>query len=120
MPITGTDELITELRAWAATSNTNIRAAVDLLIDHDFWLANGAFVRTAVVDKRIDSDVDGAYIKWHTARQAFDAGMFIGPNTTQMAVLDFAIDLGTDRFRLNNMGKWHLRRMAQAMADATS
>jgi len=120
MPAIGTDELITELRAWASTSDKNVQAAVGLLIDHDYWLANGRFVRAAVVDKHISADVDGAYIKWHSARQAFDAGLFNGPNTTQMAVLDFAIDLGTDRFRLNNMGSWHLKRMAQAMVEATS
>lgn len=108
------DALAAELRNGVANHDDHIRAAVELLIDHDYWLRNGRFVRAALVR----SDDNSQYILWHKAREAFDAGEFDRSSTTERAMLEIAITLGTDQFRLTQMGRFNRTLITRAVAAA--
>lgn len=87
--------------------------AVELLIEHDYWLRNGRFVRAAVVKAS-----DGRYILWRKAREAFDAGEFDRSSTAEVAILDLAISLGEDRFKLTSLGNFNRKLVASKVAAA--
>jgi hypothetical protein len=84
------------LRRWARTSDSHVYAAVELLISHDVWLRRADFLTTALRVHRTT-----AWITWTAARAAFDAGRFDAASSTERAVLDLAIALGQDRYRLS-------------------
>ncbi|HET9889690.1 MAG TPA: hypothetical protein VFQ42_04245 [Mycobacterium sp.] len=111
--MTDYDKLIAELRRWTADHDDHVRAAVQLLIDHDYWLRTSRFVRAAVVKAE-----DGRYIIWRKAREAFDAGEFDRSSTTELAVLDLAIALGENRYKLDHMGTANSASIAAAVQVA--
>lgn len=91
-------ELITLLRA---TAQDRYRlAALELLIEHDFWLRRRDFINAAVATNT-HGDV---WIDWRLARAEFSQDTFEPCSSTQRAVLDFAIALGEDRYLFNRMG----------------
>lgn len=106
-------ELCTALRSWAADSDQHVFAAVELLAGHDVWLARADFQAAAVgVDRRGDT-----VIRWQDARQAFQAGAFLA-SAPELAVLDFAIGIGSDRYGLARMSRANTRLIAQALSRA--
>lgn len=102
------------LRDWIAGHDAHVQAAVWLLLAHGAWLRRGDFLREAVM-----RSADGAYwIAFRQARTAFDHGVFAQASTTELAVLDLAITLGTDRFAFRAMGPDNARAVATAVAHA--
>ncbi len=63
---------------------------------------------------------DELWIDWRAAREAFDSGEFDRCSSTERAVLDLAIALGTDRYRLNAMGPANSQLIAHAVAAAVA
>lgn len=110
---TTTTDLITGLRKWTTNHDDHVRAAVELLIAHDYWLRNSRFTRAAVTQAQ-----DGPYIAWSRARVAFDSGEFNRSSTSELAVLDLAITLGENRFKLSHMGTHNSMLIADAVATA--
>ncbi len=102
------------LRAWAAGMGSHVHAAVELLIGHDTWLRRRDFL-TAAVSVRQPAV---AWINWRDAREAFDAGRFDQSSTTERALLDLAIALGENRYRLTAMGNANAAAIATAVALA--
>jgi len=102
-----TEALITGLRAWTKNYDPHVRAAVELLIWHGYWILGGD--RSWL---RHHPDEGMVSVDWRAAREYYDA-CGIG-STSERAVLDLAIALGEDRFRLGIMGSAH----AQAIVDA--
>lgn len=98
------------LRLWASTEADPVTAAVDLLI-LEVWHRRASFVRACVHD-----DEGVLWIRWHEARD-FLAGNPRG-STTELAMLDLAVTLAEDRFRLGNMGRVHRQWIADAAAAA--
>ena len=88
-----------------------VRAAVELLIDHDVWLRRPDFTRTCV-----RRDAREAWIDWRAARAFVDAGTVA--STSEMAILDLAAALGENRYRLPVMGAANSRSIATAVARA--
>lgn len=111
--MTTLDQLTSELRRWVADRDDHVRAAVELLINHDYWLRNARFTRAAVANAQ-----DGRYIVWRQAREAYDAGEFDRSSTTELAALDLAIALGENRFKLTSMGAHNRRLIADAVSAA--
>lgn len=93
-----THELTTRLRA--TTQDRYRQAALELLIEHDFWLRRRDFV-AATIGANAHGDV---WIDWRLARTEFSQDEFEPCSSTQRAVLDFAIALGEDRYLFNRMG----------------
>jgi hypothetical protein len=106
-----TETLIAALRAWTRHHDLHVRAAVELLIDHRFWLRRQDFVRLAV-----HQDGGEAWINWRGAREFVNDGP--RGSTSEVAILDLAVALGEDRYRFGIMGPNHSRMIARAVADA--
>ena len=103
--------LVAALRAWTRNHDPHVCAAVGLLIEHDFWLRRPDFTRSCV--RRSGRE---AWIDWQAARAFADAGP--GASTSQLAILDLAVTLGENRFRLSIMGAANSRSIAAAVARA--
>jgi hypothetical protein len=99
-------QLVAGLRAWTRQHDAPVWAAVELLIDHDVWLRRAEF-RSACVHP--DLRTGEVWVSWSAAREAFEAGRFDRSSSTERAVLDLAIALGSDRYRLRAMGPNNLR-----------
>ena len=109
--MTDLEPLLAGLRAWTRHHDPHVRAAVELLIEHEFWLRRRDFLRTCV-----HRDGQEAWIGWREAREFTD----VGPraSTSELAILDLAIALGENRYRLSIMGDVHSRWIATAVARA--
>ena len=102
------------LRMWASGHDAHVQAAVALLINHQVWLRRVEFQAAC-----LHRDPDGSYwIDWSDARSALEAGDFDRASTSEKAVLDLAIALGCDRFRLSAMGTSKARMVTDAVAAA--
>lgn len=113
MPDT-TDALVKGLRAWTREHDAHVRAAVELLIWHGgggFWLRRQDFVKAAVVRRRGE-----AWIDWDAAREFVDAG--VRASSSEAAILDLAVALGENRYRLSIMGSAHSKAIADAVRQA--
>lgn len=106
-----TETLITDLRAWARTHDAHVRAAVDLLAWHEHWLRRASFVAACVVRHGGTRVID-----WREAREFSDSAP--RGSTSELAVLDLAVALGENRFRLNSMGAQHRQAIADAVRKA--
>lgn len=109
--LAGFDPLVAALRNWTRGHDAHVSAAVELLIDHEMWLRRADFIRAAV--RKHGSE---AWIVWPDARAFVSAGA--RASTSEMAVLDLAVALGENRYRLSIMGHVHSRWIAQAVARA--
>lgn len=105
--MTDFDALAAGLRAWAAGSSKD-QAAVELLIWHEIWLRRHAFTGRAVTA--------GGGIDWAVARQ-FLKNRPAG-TASELAVLDVAVTIGDDRFKLSGLGHIHRYKVAEAFATA--
>ena len=110
MPDT-TEALIKDLRAWTREHDPHVRAAVELIIWHEMWLRRADFRTAAVHRGKYESTID-----WDAAREFVDAGAVA--STSEMAILDLAVALGENRYRLSIMGSAHSRAIAKAVAQA--
>jgi len=103
--------LTVALRAWTRHHDPHVRAAAELLVEHDVWLRRADFTRACV-----RRDHGEAWIDWRAARAFADAGA--AASTSEMAVLDLAVALGENRYRLPVMGAANSRAIATAVARA--
>jgi hypothetical protein len=105
-------DVVRGLRSWTRTHDHHVRAAVELLIRHESWPRRKEFLDACV---RGASDHDGTlYIDWSAARRDFDAGEFDRASSTELAVLDFAISLGENRYLFSQMGYGNSKLLARA------
>jgi hypothetical protein len=109
--MTDCDTAVGALRRWTANHDLHVRAAVELLIEHETWIRRGDFQRACV-----ERNGREAWINWRKAREFADAGSTA--STSEMAVLDLAVALGENRYRLSIMGRANSRMIAQAVARA--
>jgi hypothetical protein len=109
--MTGQTELTAALRTWIRDHDPHVRAAVELLIEHDVWLRRPDFTRACIVRSGRE-----AYLNWVAARAFAGAGAVA--STSEMAILDLAVALGENRYRLSIMGERHARWIATAVSRA--
>jgi hypothetical protein len=105
------DTLARALRRWTGNHDPHVRAAVDLLIEHETWIRRADFRRACV-----HADGREAWVSWREARE-FAESRPVG-STSELAVLDLAVALGENRFKFSIMGPAHSRMMATAVARA--
>lgn len=101
------------LRSWAAGHGPHVQAAVGLLVGHQVWLGRVEFSAVCV-----HRDPGGYWIDWTAARAGFDAGLFAQASMSERAVLDLAIALAQDRYRLGRMSTGKARLITAAVASA--
>jgi hypothetical protein len=105
------DETVTGLRNWSASHDAHVRAAVELLAWHGFWLRRADFVKAAT------GHVGTAtYIRWAKAREFADSSPRC--STSEMTVLRLAIAIGNDDLGLTRLGHSHRAEVVKAFADA--
>lgn len=107
------------LRRWTKDHDPHVRAAVELLIWHETWIRRAGFVNAAV--RRDGSRGTGkgtgvAWIDWDAARSFASTGP--RASTSELAVLDLAVALGENRYRLSIMGDAHAGAIVTAFAQA--
>ncbi len=111
MPPDLTVALTAGLRAWTRNHHPHVRAAAELLINHDFWLRHKAFT-----SRCMHYNGRQAWIDWAEARSfASQPGT---ATTGQRAMLDLAVALGENRYHLNGRGPAESRWIADAVAQA--
>lgn len=103
--------LVGALRRWTHNHDPHVRAAVELLIEHETWIRRADFQRACV-----ERDSHEAWINWRKAREFVDSGSVA--STSEMAVLDLAVALGENRYRFSIMGPANSRMIVQAVARA--
>jgi hypothetical protein len=105
------DALVRLLRRWTHSHDPHVRAAFELLIEHETWIRRADFQRACV-----ERDSGEAWINWRKAREFVDSGSVA--STTEMAVLDLAVAIGENRFKFSIMGPAHSRMIATSVARA--
>ena len=105
------DTTVRALRRWTANHDPYVRAAVELLIEHETWIRRTDFQRACV-----ERNAREAWINWRKAREFVDAGSTA--SASEMAVLDLAVALGENRYKFSIMGPANSRMIAQAVARA--
>ena len=105
------DTTVRLLRRWTHDHDPHVRAAVELLIEHETWIRRADF-RLACIER----DAHQAWVNWRKAREFVDSGSVA--STSETAVLDLAVALGEDRYRFSIMGPANSRMIAQAVARA--
>ena len=111
--VAGAGGVVAGLHAWIDGHDPHVQAAVWLLA-HEVWPRRADFLRACV-----HRSPDGEWwIDFRAARTAFDNGVFDTASSTELAVLDLSIELGTDRFRFRAMGPGNARAVATAVAHA--
>ena len=105
------DTLVRLLRRWTHNHDLHVRAAVELLIEHETWVRRADFQRACV-----QWDGREAWIDWRKAREfAHSASK---ASTSEMAVLDLAVAIGENRYKFSITGPANSRMIAQAVARA--
>jgi hypothetical protein len=111
------DALVAGLRKWAAAQDGHVRAAVDVLVDHEYWLRHEVFTSAWMGVVRYDEDA--TWIAWDTARGFCESGQVRGASVSQVSVLRFAVALGLDLYRLNFASDGDAEAAVRAVATAT-
>jgi hypothetical protein len=110
------DALAAELkRGLSKFLDLHTRAAVQLLIDHGVWLGHDDFVSRCICRSEIYPGE--ASILWAGVSQAVEAGV-LDASVTELAVLDFAVALAQDRYRLSLMDRPTMWRLITAFGGA--
>lgn len=104
-------ENLTACGHWTANHDPHVRAAVELLIWHDYWLRRADFAKACVRTYGGES-----FIMWHQARE-FAAGAS-RCSTSELNVLRLAVAIGSDEYGLSRMGDAHAAAIVRAFAAA--
>lgn len=110
-----TEDVIAGLRRWTETHDAHVRAAVELLIEHGSWVRRADFLRAAVDDR-----AGVLIIGWRAAAEFLGAGVWVIASSTDLAILQLAIDLGSNRYRLTNMGAANAASIIRAITTAVA
>ena len=107
------DSTVKALRKWTRGHDPHVRAAVELLVWHEAWLRRADFTRACVF-----RDDDGAaWIGWIEAREFASSGR-ARASTSETAVLELAVAIGSNQYKLSHMGDAHAKAIVKAFADA--
>lgn len=110
------DQLATGLRVWAHGQDPHVRAAVELLLDHDggMWLRREEFVEAFVGYYGNQATID-----FDAVAAALAEGTAPGASSTELGILRLAADLGTDRWLISRMSDETVHLVRTAIAVAT-
>jgi hypothetical protein len=106
------DTTVASLRRWAKDHDPHVRAAVELLCWHEHWLRNASFRRDCM-----ESGQRETWIRWSKARELIERRELRG-STSELAILDLAVAIGENRYRLSGMGHAHAEAIVRAFAMA--
>jgi hypothetical protein len=110
--MTDFDKTVIALRRWTKDHDPHVKAAVELLIRDAYWLRREDFRAAAV-----GADAREAWVRWDEAAR-FRTGLDAGASSSQLAILDIAVAIGSDAFRLSRMNDEQAGAIARAFAEA--
>lgn len=111
----GVAELVSRLRASASSQDSGVQAAVELLIDHDFWLRKSTFVQ-----RFVNCAYGSTFVDWFDVDEALTAKVreLMVASSSELAVLQLAVFLARDPMRLAVLGTGNAEIAARAFARA--
>lgn len=101
-----------ELR-WSTEGTPHVTAALALLAAHGYWPSRDDFFAECV---HVDGD-GTAWIGWQAARRFADEHP--GASSSQVAVLNLAVAIATDQYRLSRASDSEAEAAVRAVAAAT-
>jgi hypothetical protein len=106
--VTDFDKTVTALRRWTKDHDPHVRAAVELIIWHGYWLRRedftGECVHRSATFAVIDWDKAGGH-PWYAS-------------SSEVAILGLAVAVGSDRYRLSRMNDEQAGAIVRAFAGA--
>jgi hypothetical protein len=116
------EDLVKGLRGWARGQTRHEQAAAELLIWHETWLRRPDFRGACIIQRApglvaiINWDAAENFVEWHT--YAAPGQRPLPASTSEHAILDVVVTLGTNQLRLAGLGHAHRRAVAEAFAAA--
>lgn len=102
----------TALRRWTKDHDPHVRAAVELLVWHEYWLRREDF-RAAV----IGTSTTETWVRWDEATH-FRKTKGLSASRSELAILDIAVTIGKDDFKLSRMNDEQAEAIVKAFSDA--
>jgi hypothetical protein len=111
----GFAELVSRLRASASSQDAPVQAAVELLVEHEFWLRNAAFVGTFVTYAH-----GATFVDWYDVQAALDAKAraLMVASSSELAILRLGVLLVRDPLGLSSLGSANAALAARTFAAA--
>ena len=106
------DKTVTALRRWTKDHDPHVRAAVELLIWDGYWLRRKDFRSAA-----IGTGTTERWVRWDEAAR-FRTGPGATASSSELAILDVAVAIGNDRFKLSRMNDEQAGAIVKAFAAA--
>ena len=113
------DTLAAGLSRWTKDHDPHVRAAVELLTWHDYWLRRADFAKAAVRwdgTRGATASKGVAWIDWAAAREFADSRP--RASTSEAAILDLAVAIGGNQYKLSQMGDAHAAAIVRAFTQA--
>jgi len=106
------DSLAAGLRRWTKDHDPHVRAAVELLISDGRWLRRRDFTSACAIE-----DPAETWISWRKASEFIESHR-AAASTTEMAVLELAVAIGSNRYKLSYMNGEQAETVVKAFAAA--
>jgi hypothetical protein len=110
--VADSDETVAGLRRWTKDHDPHVRAAVELLIWHGYWLRREDF-RAAVIGEGTTE----MWVRWGETA-GFRNGPGASASSSELAILYIAVTIGSDAFRLSRMNDEQAGAIVRAFATA--
>ncbi|HWG00827.1 MAG TPA: hypothetical protein VG164_03120 [Trebonia sp.] len=107
------EELTTGLRKWTQGHDLHVRAAVELLISHGYWLHRDDFAAACTETFRGETSID-----WTHAREFAEEAP--GCSTLQRRLLLLAAAIGGDDFGLSKTSDQDAKAIIRAVTTAVT
>jgi hypothetical protein len=106
------EPLVASLRRWTKGHDPHVRAAVELLIEDGRWLRRQDFTSACLV-----RDPAETWVNWRKAAE-FTGSHRSSASMTEMAVLEVAVAIGSNRYKLSYMNDDQAAAIVKAFALA--
>lgn len=102
------------VRKWSNPHDANVRAAVEMLIEHGHWLRNNDFLEKCA---RVDRFDGAMWIDWTAADRLLEKHELIG-SSGELVLLKIAVALARDAFGGSSLDKINRGLVVRAFRDA--
>jgi hypothetical protein len=109
------NDLVARLREWTRTHDASTRAAVELLIEHGYWLRRESFVQRYVRQVAGSTVVDFYDIETDLKNKTRD---LVVASSSELVMLRLAVSLARNSLGLNSLGSGNAEIAARAFDAA--
>jgi hypothetical protein len=104
--------VVSGLREWTATHDANVRAAVEMLIEHGHWLHNAGFLEACA-----QTDYGVTFIEWRKVTELLEMNALYGSGS-ELAMLRVVVMLARDTLGLSSLDRTNRALVVMAISDA--